>query len=331
MVDQTAVPGDTGGQATAIMEIEKAHEQLKGLDFGVERGKPRDLEVGFIEDAPTIKVGDRHLLFANRAAKTSLKTQTGLDPDYLLKMKSDPDLVSRVAQHVLGQGPNDTLRFVRHGAELVDVQTSGHPWFAPVEVLEQGVKTLGDRAIGVHKMDFVKSKMSMRIITNKHAEPPKKNGDISHTGVWLQSNGWVETAAYVHRMVCVNGMMMSHNWIDAGKTRDDLAGNFEREIELAYKNSCTLLDNFMELDNHPEANPTAAIMGLGRAAQISDRNIRRILENVPEMGDGATRYDLVNVVTATSHDYDDISYQWAGGHLVGFYQDHHCSHCGGNL
>lgn len=261
--------------------------------------------------------------------KTNLNELTGLSTQQLWVYHDDPELLARCVTHNLSKKAEKNLRVITTGdGKLIELFSESYPWINPQEALSICGDVIGERLLGVESSQFDhKSGLDIRFLTHRAAEPPKRKGDISHSGVYFHANGEFETSAFVYRMVCSNGMI-APQYVAKRSSRDVMQQSFRDNIHAALTQADSLLDEFIESDNHRAQNPRAFITQMVGRHQHSDRLHTLLQESAATLPDDATRYDVINMVTARRHSTNNPAYERVGFDALQDFRHELCTHCG---
>lgn len=312
-----------------IMTLHAALEKLQAQGFsqetvGVESIRPSLGKDGIVLETPTQVVSA-----SGKETMAQLKRFLGINSCAIKEYSEDPELVSKMFSYGLKRKAGQKIKLVTRGHRLASLIGSDDPWLSPVEIFETVVGSAPkDAFLGLESIRSPdETKTQLRFVTHQSATPPKKLNDISHGGIWISSNGVLETGSYVYRMACSNGMLanrdaVAERTVDAA--RETLGASVRKALELSSK----LLKDFVHLDEHEEPNPAVVLNLLAGEYRLSTRRLRMLLDAIPALPSPVSRYDLVNLVTSQAHlESHEDDFEWFGSAVVDHYGKNVCSHC----
>jgi len=182
--------------------------------------------------------------------------------------------------------------------------------------------------VGVANTYIAPDHLSFALVTSATKEPPKRKGDVIHSGILAEFNGRITVREYSYRLACLNGACASRMGGAVVITEDTFTEVMDRTLQ----QSSNFLDGLIQLDEHPLADSGALVGGLSRSRILNANQVAAITSRLATLQSGATEYDLVNLMTAIQHESNDPQ-AWAevGGKAISFLHGNHCASCGHHI
>lgn len=174
----------------------------------------------------------------------------------------------------------------------------------PVGVLDvfDTIKALSDKWVGA---TFTSNGTSrIKLLTEARAEPAKKAGDVTQAGLFLEIGRDIRIAAYLHTLVCSNGMkrtQFEHEFATMA-TREMLPlvrFNGRRCLEFAQQN---YLHEFMSTSEQTIEDPAVMIRRLGQRQRLPLKVISDLIGEVPALPRPTSYYDVIFMITERARD-----------------------------
>lgn len=320
-----------------MLTLEQAKNQIDLFQIKDQLVQVDALDVNLVGESLLVKSEAGQFMVGYKKALGSFKDHTGINIKSLLEYQDDPDLTKKMIDHSLQKRVKKQIRFVSSGTDIWEILDKEYPWVCPTETFGEVTRTLEKETdiLGLSTVEFDDQLRCVARFVTKEAKVPSKSrrdgthdrvNDFSHSGIWLRCNGKVETCGFVYRMVCSNGLMREHRMTEH-KTNSGLLESIQKNTLLALQDSRKSLDEFLELADQPVDNPALFINHVARVHHYPARMVTKVIEQLPTLPKNATRYDLVNLVTAMEHTEKDQAYGWLGGNIVGEFHHHLCNNC----
>lgn len=322
-----------------FLSVEDAKARVAALSPKVIKTELKDCSVRWDlgRKQPYLVCGKDQFSFTRTGLK-DLRAWTRIDSKTADAIADNEQLFAQVMDHLLKKYTSPVTMEVRN-ASVYGIFHGSVPRISPVRLFEliteanvEGITV--DRVADIRLHD--PSVLEFRCVTNMASEPPTHKGDISYGGIWGQINHNVELGAYVHRMVCSNGMMGDHREVRmvAASTDEELESRVLLEAQSAYLTMRdTFLPNFVHSAEVPVPDPAAFLARLGREWGLSGAAVSELIDELPRLPEAATVYDIVNLVTQTAQAAKSLrtssSLEWFGGHMVQLVPElsHRCTRC----
>jgi hypothetical protein len=313
---------DEGREAVASLGISHYEVPVEDLDFAL---------VG--DGKVAVRQGGELHPITRKWAYTQLHQQTGISRPVLEEYGDNPELFQGLVRHSLRKRGGKNVRVVADRDGLLEFQNPEHPWIAPDELYDTVVETVPN-ILGLKDIEITPRDLKMRFVTDINAEPPKRVGDVSHSGIVVSWDSKLAVAPYVLHLVCTNGMCREESVVQRVSDIREVREYLRNALTVGARDGERLLGQFIDLDNHVVAHPEQVINRLARTARLGDRHVRRLIESLPSLPDDATAYDFTDLLTSYARDNEDIRARLetgAGTMTASFTGTHRCSHCGTHL
>lgn len=275
---------------------------------------------GASEKQLVIEANEQAIAVESAAAHKDLRDTCGINPFTIAEYGDDTELLRSLVNHSLNKRKDKQIRMIHSNGKLVEILGGDVQWNKPLDVFDAVVKQSNNRITGVESIRRQKLKSIMRFSTDATVAPPREVGDITHTGIWVSTNGTMETGAFLFRLACRNGVLFNHQNVGRSMISENiqhLAQHINEQLAFASQAG----EHFVSLATKPERRPTRFITGLAHGLGIGDRHTRALVEGLPELGDRPTRYDLINMITSRFHQKQDEKFAWIGGSACQTYQE----------
>ena len=249
----------------------------------------------------------------------TFKSLTGLDTGMLTLLSEDTrdvcfrELIKKA----------DDFRMKVSSQKIISVAGKGVMYPKYTEVLHRLVNKV--KPIGFSNITVRGDKIGFGLMTQQTIEPASRVGDLLHTGIYVSFNGSVKARPYNMRLACTNGMVGSK--IEHAFTLEE--EGFDSTVDNLLKQAGAFTEEFTHLAEKPLTNSGNMLGRLSRMGMLNPTQVDQVAQNLQELGEEATEYDLINLITAFQHTREnDLSWLEAGGMSVRYLHRDHCSHCG---
>lgn len=247
------------------------------------------------------------------------RKRTGIDP--VMMERLSPELQTQCWEALMREDQDFCFKVVGEQVVAVPIQSEELPNYH--NLVERLVTKVSP--IGFSNIFSRRDKVGFGMVTSRTQEPPTRSGDSVHEGLYVSFNGQAQVQPYNLRLVCTNGMLSMK--LQRGTSVSE--ENFDSVIDTVIARSTTFTEEFIHLTQNRIENSGGLIGRLSRMHILNSRQVTQIAEQLGTLGDNATEYDLVNMITAMQHDRENsLSWALAGGNSVNFLHNDHCSHCG---
>jgi hypothetical protein len=166
-------------------------------------------------------------------------------------------------------------------------------------------------------------------VTKTSKSPPKRVGEPSHAGLYVNANGSIQVASYVLTLSCVNGMRSARQWptIAANENKQKLEENLIKLVDQKLVHSEQMLDTLMQLDDKVVDDPVSYMSILMKKLGMKPRAINRLTPRLVALPKPCTGYDLVQFVTSEANSSGKLGYQDYGFHVANSFEIERCGSC----
>lgn len=251
-----------------------------------------------------------------------IRRKFGIDP--VLLERVSPNLRVQIWQELMAQAGTDTFSVkadpLHDNVIALNFANKTVDYAAWIDAIIQHAKPTGF-ANFYHKNDIV----GFGITTDRTLSPKGKDDPI-HAGVYVSFNGSVQVSAYNVRQVCSNGMLGTQ--IRKGFEVSEL-DQLPAMLTQALDHAVRLTEQFTHLTEHKLVNSGGIVGHLSRLRILNSRQVTQVSEQLGRLGDEATEYDLINIITAQQHNRENnLSWLIAGGRSTSYLSEGHCDKCG---
>jgi len=144
----------------------------------------------------------------------------------------------------------------------------------------------------------------LNFITNENKSATRVKNDVTHIGVTLKMSpsithgSLIETGPFLLRLICTNGMLEQEDRLERWNSRDFNRGEIESGIERSLVTSKRILDQFLETEKQELKDPTFVLHKICTEGRVREPIQRKLLNQVPTLGNKPTLYDVLNMVTS---------------------------------
>lgn len=253
----------------------------------------------------------------------SFRARTGVDFNMLRKL---PEEVREVCWRELVGKMEKDFCFKVSGEKIVGIPKEDVTLPDYRGYLERFVNQVKPK--GFANVMMRRGELSFGLVTQDSFVPPKKVDDIVHAGLFATFNGEVKVRPYNMRLVCTNGMTTPRRGHEFTISED----SFNRDLNTAMESAREFTQSFVDLSERKAENAGGLIGRLSQMKLLNSVQVRQITERLAQLGDDATEFDLVNLITVAQHERsNDSSWLVAGGSAVNYLKSCHCGHCGASV
>lgn len=318
-----------------LLTVDEAQQTVENMMVRSKDVDVKDIRFHFLGETEDeglngiLEVGELKASVYRTQARKGMYSKLGIDFSGLKEYMTDPKLTEAMINHSIQKRAGNKVKLIHSGTDLWEIFGMDSPWIDPRRIFQLTLESLRDKSqvLGLAQADWTPDlQVALKFVTDRNSMPVARVGDYSHTGVWIRANGKVETSAYLYRLACTNGMLRDYSKVKrvaASESEDAVRAN----IEQSFEDANGLLKDFLALDEHPAENPSAFIAHTSRNNSYSDTVLAEVVSRTPSLGERPTRYDVVNLITATGREMEDDKFEWLGGDAVNEYKHKICSHC----
>lgn len=307
-------------QPNQIFGVEEGYSLIEQQLPEVVRVQAKDIQLQAVDKTVmtlNLPSGQCKLGWAEGA---TFKTLTGVDATMMGRLT--PITRQTCFDELLGNVSDPVVMKIRDGNILaVAPHTKEYPDYRTM------LRRLVDRVKprGISNVSIKGDTIGFGLVTERHQTPPSRVDDIVHEGIYCSFNGEVRAQPYNMRLACTNGML-SMKMDTATVIRDN---TFESLVAQLLQRATSFTSEFTHLATKALPQGGAMVGRLSRMKLLNSQQVTRVTESLQGLGDEATEYDLINLITGFQHlRENDLSWLVAGGTSVSFLHSDHCSHCG---
>ncbi len=306
--------------APQMIPVDEGLQRIKDLIPKVVQVDPRSIKLVDIQDKTMIlKVGDESLSAVGSEC-LALKRLTKADRGMLERLttstreKCFDELMSCLGSSVQLKTRQGSLM------GMVTGEKSLPNYHNFVDRFMEQVKP-----IGFSNVVYRKDQISFGMVTEESHTPPKRVDDVINAGIYAQFNGDVRVQPYNMRLVCTNGMIT----MKRSQATVINEGNFNQVVTETMGQTREVIRAFISLAEQRLQNAGGMVGRLASHRILNTRQVRQITEQLAQLGEDATEFDLVNMITRFQHEQSN-SLNWliAGGRSMNHLHHDHCAHCG---
>jgi len=307
------------------MSIADAAAVVEELTSQVTTLPVSELEVFTVDGAIALKFRDHMRYVTTKAVAKSMREILGIDTRLLLEYGEEPKLLEPLFRSSLLRRKDTVIRLFHDEDSVLEAQSVTSRWIDPRKVFELAVSEVKDRALGVHSVHrFSNNGLQARFVFEESKEPPRRQNDVSHAGVWFGTNGVQEVGSYCLRLVCVNGLLADYE-MPRYAVDGNIESDFREAVRAAANKSSTLLHNFIGSDEQKVRDPSGWVAHF--TSQFGARVLQQAVEALPVLPRDATQYDVINLITSRAQVTGDDRYEWYGSGAMQAFRNDECSHC----
>lgn len=270
----------------------------------------------------SLQVGDEAFKLKTEEV-TGFKSITGLDPVMFSRMSEN--LQTAVVTELLTR-PNHELNFKIQDNDIVRVANTDVSVIDYDEFITRFVDKVQPIKLGnIHRQ---KGSVGFGLVTKERQAPPRKVEDVVCEGIYVSLNGVARSQTYNVRLACTNGMLRER----LGQAKIVTLENLDETVDQLLARGKKEVANFVHLDEKPITNSGGLVGRLSRMHILNTVQVEQVTRRLGELPDGATEFDLINLITSQQHREGASNFDWlvVGGMASETFHGDHCSHCGAN-